>query len=63
MKTDTINNEQKTIVLTKKSDGSEVARFATMNDLTLYVMDETNESGEGYEVRNENPKHVNTIRN
>ena len=51
----------KNIVLIKKSDGSEVARFATMDELAVYAMDENNETGEEYEVRNEDPKYVNTV--
>ena len=56
-----MKNKDKNFVLIKKANGSEVARFATMNDLALYAMDESNETGEGYEVRNENPKYINTI--
>ena len=54
-------NNDKSIVLIKKSDGSEVARFATMGELASYAMDDHNETGEGYEVRNEDPKYVNTV--
>ena len=38
-----------------------MARFATMDDLALYAVDENNETGEGYEVRNEDPKYGNTV--
>ena len=54
-------HNDKNIILIKKSDGSEVARFATMDEFTQYAMDEKNECGEGYEIRNVNPKYVNTV--
>ena len=56
-----MSKNDKDIILIKKSDGSEVARFTTMDEFASYAMDEGNECGEGYEIRNVNPKYVNTI--
>lgn len=56
-----MDTKDKNFILTRKSDGKEVARFATMDEFASYAMDESNECGKGYVIRNVNPKYVNTV--